>query len=162
MVMEGVGGGKLGALVTSHRLILVTVRKCHHVDGVGQPGTSNRGLGRLGTQEAAGPQRVWPSLEASASQPVSVCKLPRIVPLPFRSFQFCVPSQLKIRFCLHTGQRPWDPPEKICSGNRTQSGPRWQERQLSSKGLEAWNGEWHFPCVFMFSWGLINSRQTSL
>lgn len=116
----------------------------------------------LRTREAGEPGRVWPSPEPRVSQAVSVCKLPPIVPLPFRSFQFCVPSQLKIRFCLHTGQRPWDPPEKICRGNRTQSGPQRQERQLSSKRLEAQSGKWHFPCVFMFSWGLINNRQTSL
>lgn len=81
-------------------------------------------------------------------------------PLPFQSFQSCLPPYLKIRFCLHTGQRPWDPPEKIRRGNRTPGGLQRQGRQLPE--LEAQSGKWHFPCDFMFSWGLINNRQTSL
>lgn len=65
----------------------------------------------LETREAENPggwghKRVWPSPEPWVSQPVSVCKLPPIVTLPFWSFRCCVPSQLKIRFCLQQGKGP--------------------------------------------------------
>ena len=114
-------------------------------------------LGGYRKQEGVAAPEPW------VSRPGSVCKLPPIVPLLLWSFQCCVPSQLKIRFCLHIGQRAWDPPEKIRRGNRTQSGLQRQERHsLALRGLEARSGKWHFPRVFMFSWGLINNRQTSL
>lgn len=51
------------------------------------------------------------------------------------------------------------PPEKIRRGNRTQSGLQAAGTALGSQRLEARSWKWHFPRVFMFSWGLINNQQ---
>lgn len=122
--MELVSGSKFRALVTCHTACqsLSHYVELLHSKCAAHAGTPHWGLGKLESLGGCRAQESVAAPRAMVSRPVSVCKLPPIVSLLFQRFQFCVPSQLKIRFCLHSGQRPWGPPEKIRRGNRTQSG----------------------------------------
>lgn len=106
--MELVSGSKFRALVAWHKICSFSCCVEHLTASV-QPmlGHPTEDEGSSGTWEAVGEQEGVAAPGALLSWPVSVCKLPPIVLLLFRSSQFCVPSQLKIRFCLHSGQRPW-------------------------------------------------------